>query len=117
MLKFFTGAAVSLLSMLSLAPAEAAVPPPVIALLGPGIGYMLNQSDLCQWNMSALIKTTYQNAFSQMGLTEAEQATVWQDAAARQKALANLPADAKSGMKWGTCTEASRARLLSQLAQ
>ena len=114
-MKIFTVAVVGLLPMLALAPAEAAVPGPVLALLGPGIGYMLNQSDLCQWNMGAQIKTTYQNAFNEMGLTEAEQANVWQDAVRRQKALANLPADAAAGMKSGTCTAASRARLESDL--
>ncbi len=109
--------AVLLLPVLPMQAALAAdLPQPVAALIGPGIGYMLAQSDLCQWGISAQIKTAYQKSFDEMGLSAAQQARIWQAAAMRQKMLSNVPAAAKAGMKRDTCGPDFRARVEAQIA-
>lgn len=117
-MKYFAIATLLLLLILGV-PATSAedLPQPVATLIGPGIGYLLGQSDLCQWNMNGQIKAAYQNSFSEMGLSAAQQAAIWQAAAARQKKLADLPAAAKAGMKSGICGPDFRARAEAQISK
>jgi len=49
-------------------------------------------------------------------MTAEQQASAWSEAAARRKALSELPAEARMRMKTETCTAASRARLEQDLA-
>lgn len=107
---------VVLLPALAAAPARAAVPNSVAALLGPSIGYLLAQSDLCEWRLTAKIEQTYRKDFETIGMTAAQQASTWSQASARRRALAALPAEAKTHMKAETCTPASRARVEHDLA-
>jgi hypothetical protein len=117
-MRYFTIATILLLPILAMQAACAEdLPQPVTALIGPGIGYLLAQSDLCQWDMNGQIKAAYQNSFNEMGLSAAQQATIWQAAAARQKKLADLPAAAKAGMKSGTCGPDFRAHLEAQISK
>jgi hypothetical protein len=97
-------------------PARAGVPNSVTALLGPAIGYLLAQSDMCQWDLAEKIEKTYQDGFKTMGMTAAQQASAWSEAAARRKALADLPAEENTRMKAGICTPASRARVEKDVA-
>jgi hypothetical protein len=96
--------------------AGAAVPNSVAVLIGPDIGYLMSQSDLCQWGMSAKVQATYQQAFRTMGMTVAQQAAAWDQAKARQADLAKLPADAKARMKADTCTPEAKAHFEHNLA-
>ena len=98
-MRFATIAVVTLLPALAATPAGAAVPNSITALLGPTLGYLLAQSDLCQWDLSGKIETTYRSDFKTMGMTAAQQTTAWTQATARRKALAELPADVKPGSK------------------
>jgi hypothetical protein len=109
-------AVVSLLAAFAAAPAGAEVPNSITALLGPTVGYLLAQSDLCQWGLNEKIEKTYRDGFKTIGMTAAQQATAWAQAAARRKALADLPAEAKTRMKADTCAPAARARVESDLA-
>lgn len=109
-------AAVGLLVAFAVGPAAAAVPPPVLALFAPSIGYQLSQSDLCQWDMANKIRSTFDKSFKDLGMTIAQMATVWEQATARRESLASLPAQAKARMKVDTCTAESRARLEHDLA-
>jgi hypothetical protein len=106
-----------LLVALAVARADAAVPNSITALLGPSIGYLLGQSDLCGWNLNDRIHTTYRNAFQQLGMTEAQKTAVWSDAKARETRLSALPQQAKAGMKANICTSSSRAQLEQDLAE
>jgi hypothetical protein len=115
-MRFAAIAAASLIPALAATTAGAAVPNPVVALLGPSVGYLLAQSDLCQWGLTEKIEKTYQDGFKKIGMTAAQRATAWDQAKSRQKDLANLPAEAKAGMKTDTCTPASRARVDHDLA-
>ena len=96
--------------LLSALPAIAAVPGSITGLFGNDIGFFLAQSDLCQWNMSGKIHATYDNAFTQIGMTPAQQSQVWQDAATRKKILENLSAPAIARMKT-ECIPATRTRI------
>ena len=107
----FAAIAVAVLLALVAIPSRAEVPNSVAALLGPGVGYLLSQSDLCQWDLTAKIEKTYQDGFKAIGMTAAQQASAWSQAAASRKDLADLPAEAKTRMKADTCTPASRARV------
>jgi len=106
-----------LFTALAAAPADAKVPNSVIALLGPSVGYLLSQSDLCEWSLTERIQATYKKGFKQIGMTPAQQATVWEDAKTHQTELANIPAEAKARMKADTCTSASRTRVEHTLVQ
>ena len=109
-MKFAASAFAVLLALVAI-PSRAEVPNSVAALLGPGVGYLLSQSDLCQWDLTAKIEKTYQDGFKAIGMTAAQQASAWSQAAASRKDLADLPAEAKTRMKADTCTPASRARV------
>jgi hypothetical protein len=115
-MRFAAIAVVTLLSSIVVMPARAEVPTAITAVLGPGVGYLLAQSDLCKWGLAQKIEKTYRDDFVTIGMTAAQQTTTWEMVAARRKALANLPAKAKDGMKAGTCTQVSRARVESDLA-
>ena len=97
-------------------PSRAEVPKSITALLGPSVGYLLAQSDLCEWGITAKIEKTYQDGFKTMGMTAEQQASAWSEATARHKVLNELPAEAKTHMKAETCTPASRARVEKDLA-
>jgi hypothetical protein len=99
-----------LLLLLPALPAAAAVPGSITGLFGNDIGFFLAQSDFCGWDMSAKIHSTYDSAFTQIGMTAAQQAQVWQDVATRQKILETLPAPAIARMK-SECTPATQARI------
>jgi hypothetical protein len=113
----FLGPAVgALLTGLTVSAAGAAVPNSITSLLGPSVGYLLGQSDLCGWGLNDRIRATYQKDFAQIGLTDAQQSVAWQQAQARETKLTSLPPKAKAGMKAGICTSAARAELERQLA-
>jgi hypothetical protein len=116
-MRFARIAVVTLLTALAATPAGAAVPNSITALLGPTVGYLLAQSDLCQWDLSGKIETTYRRGFQTIGMTAAQQATAWAQAATRRKDLADLPAEAKTRMKADTCGQADRARVERDLAE
>ncbi len=116
-MRFLSAATSGLLVALAVARADAAVPNSITVLLGPAIGYLLGQSDLCGWNLNDRIRTTYQNDLQQLGMTETQKATVWSDAKARETKLNALPAQAKAGMKAGVCTSAMRAEIERELAE
>ena len=94
---------------------KAEVPKPIVALLGPSIGYLLSQSDLCQWGLTDKIRATYRNGFTAIGMTEAQQSAAWAQAAEAQRRMADLPADAKERMKADTCTAVARERVEHEL--
>ena len=98
-------------------PSRAEVPNSVTALLGPAVGYLLAQSDLCGWDLTAKIEKTYQDAFKAMEMTAEQQASVWSQITARHQALTKLPAETKMRMKAETCTTESRARVEQNLAR
>lgn len=112
----FPAVAFAVLSVLAAMPSRAEVPNPVAALLGPSVGYLLAQSDLCEWGLTAKIEKTYRDGFKTIGMTAEQQTTVWSQAAAHRKTLAELPAEAKTRMKAETCTSASRAQFEKNLA-
>jgi hypothetical protein len=109
-MRFAVIALAGLLPVLATTPTEAA-PNSVAVLLGPSIGYLLAQSDLCKWDISAKIKQTYEASFKAIGMTDAQQAAAWGQAADRQKALANLSRATKAKMKADTCTPAKRQQV------
>jgi hypothetical protein len=104
-------ALISLVPVIAATAARAAVPNPIVALLGPSVGYLMSQSELCQWGLTEKIKQTYQEGFRSIGMTAVQQATAWDEAVATQKRLANISDDAKAHMKADTCTSASRTRV------
>ena len=106
----------ALLVGLTVSAAGAAVPNSIASLIGPSIGYLMAQSDLCGWNLNDRIRATYQKDFAQIGMTEAQQSAAWQQAKARETKLTSLPEKAKDGMKAGICTSAARAELEQRLA-
>ena len=106
----------ALLVGLTVSAADAAVPNAIAALIGPSVGYLMGQSDLCGWDLNDKIRATYQKDFAQIGMTEAQQTAAWEQAKARQAKLMSLPDKAKDGMKAGICTAAARAELEQRLA-
>ena len=116
-MQFVSVVVCGLLVALAVARADAAVPNSITALLGPSVGYLLGQSDLCGWNLNDRIHTTYQNAFQQLGMTEAQKTAVWSDAKARETKLNALPPQAKAGMEANICTPASRAQVEQDLTE
>ena len=91
--------------------ANAAVPKSIAVLLGPSVGYLLSQSELCEWGLNAKIENTYKRAFETLGMTQAQRTAAWAQATAKQKELATLPLETKGRMKAGTCTAESRAQV------
>lgn len=114
-MRFVMIATAAMLSLLAAAPAEADAPNSIIFLLGPSVGYLLGQSDLSQWGLTAKIEKTYKAGFQAIGMTAAQQAAAWKDAKARQNGLASMPLAAKERMKADTCTPAFRARIEQNL--
>jgi hypothetical protein len=115
-MRFLAPAVGALLAGLTVSTAGATVPNSIAALLGPSVGYLMGQSDLCGWGLNDKIHATYQKDFAQIGMTDAQQSAAWQQAQERETKLASLPAEAKDGMKTGVCTSAARAELEKQLA-
>jgi hypothetical protein len=105
-----------LLTGLTVSAAVAAVPNSTASLLGPSVGYLMGQSDLCGWSLNDKIRATYQKDFAQIGMTDAQQSAAWREAQERETKLTSLPAKAKDGMKAGICTSAARAEVEKQLA-
>jgi hypothetical protein len=105
-----------LLTGLTVSAAVAAVPNSIASLLGPSVGYLMGQSDLCGWSLNDKIRATYQKDFAQIGMTDAQQSAAWREAQERETKLTSLPAKAKDGMKAGICTSAARAEVEKQLA-
>jgi hypothetical protein len=115
-MRFLKAAVGVLLAGLTVSASGAAVPNSIASLLGPSIGYLMAQSDLCGWNLNDRIRATYQKDFAQIGMTDAQQAAAWRQAETRQAKLTGLPPKAKADMKAGLCTSAARAELERQLA-
>jgi hypothetical protein len=101
-----------LLTGLTVSAAVAAVPNSIASLLGPSVGYLMGQSDLCGWSLNDKIRATYQKDFAQIGMTDAQQSAAWREAQERETKLTSLPAKAKDGI----CTSAARAEVEKQLA-
>jgi len=101
---------IAMLSALAAVPAKADVPNSVVSLLGPSVGYLLGQSDLCEWGLNDKIEQTYKASFQAIGMSAAQQTAAWDMAKARRAGLAGMPADGKARMKADTCTPAFRAR-------
>lgn len=114
-MRFVMIAAVISLSALTAVRAEAEVPNSITFLLGPSVGYLLGQSDLCQWGLTEKIEKTYTAGFQAIGMTAVQQAAAWREARARQNGLDTMPAKAKERMKAATCTPAFRARIEQSL--
>ena len=115
-MRFLTPAIGCFLASLAVSAAGAAVPNSIVSLLGPSIGYLQAQSELCGWNLNDRIRATYQKDFARIGMTEAQQSAAWQQAEARETKITSLPPKAKDGMKAGICTSAARVELERQLA-
>jgi hypothetical protein len=101
----------SLLVLSATSGARAAVPDRIVGLLGPAVGYLLSQSDLCQWGMSDRIRKAYDGAFTAIGMTEAQRMAAWDQASATQGRLGDVPGEAKDRMRTETCTGAARERV------
>jgi hypothetical protein len=114
-MRFLAPAVCAVLAGVTVSAAGAAVPNSIASLLGPSIGYLMAQSDLCGWDLNDKIRATYEKDFAQIGMTEAQQSAVWEQAQAREGKLTSLPPEAKDGMKAGICTSAARAELGQQL--
>lgn len=104
-----------MLSAVASIPAKADIPNSIASLLGPSVGYLLGQSDLCQWDLTDKIEKTYQASFQTIGMSAAQQTTAWDMAKARRAGMADMPADGKARMKADTCTPAFRARFEKDL--
>jgi hypothetical protein len=114
-MRFATIAAGVLLPALAAVPAGAEAPNSITSLLGPSVGYLLGQSDLCQWDLTNKIEKTYKASFQAIGMTAAQQTAAWARAKIRQNGLISMPAEAKERMKAETCTPAFRARIEQDL--
>jgi hypothetical protein len=102
-------------SALAAVPARADAPNSVVSLLGPSVGYLLGQSDLCEWGLNDRIEQTYKASFQAIGMSAAQQAAAWEQAKARRAGLAGMPAEGKARMKADTCTPAFRARIEQEI--
>jgi hypothetical protein len=105
----------SLLLLSATSGASAAVPNRIVGLLGPAVGYMLSQSDLCKWGMSDRIRRAYDDAFTALGMTQAQRVATWDQALATQQRLADVPGAAKDRMRAETCTDAAHERVEREL--
>jgi hypothetical protein len=99
-----------ILSALAAAPSKADAPNSIVSLLGPSVGYLLGQSDLCEWGLTDKIEQTYKASFQAIGMSAAQQSSAWEQAKARRAGLASMPAEGKARMKADTCTAEFRAR-------
>ncbi|HEY1885209.1 MAG TPA: hypothetical protein VGG86_04055 [Roseiarcus sp.] len=115
-MRFLSPAVGALLAGLTVSAASAAVPNSIASLLWPSIGYLMGQSDLCEWNLNDRIRATYQKDFAQIGMTDEQQSAAWLEAQARESKLTSLPPNAQAGMKSPICSSAARAELEKQLA-
>ena len=104
-----------MLSTLAAVPARADAPNSVASQLGPSVGYLLGQSDLCQWNLTDKIESTYKASFQAINMSTAQQTAAWDMAKARRAGLAGMPAEGKARMKADTCTPELRARVEQDL--
>lgn len=106
--------AMLLIPLLAAAPATAAsdkVPNAIVALMGPTVGYLMAQSDLCGWNLTDKMTKVYTEGFKTIGLTAEQEAGVWKVVRERRAALGHLPVAAKDHIKAETCTAENRARV------
>src|SRR4051794_35811049 len=103
--------AVVVIVSLTASAVEAAVPKSIAVLLGPSVGYLLSQSDLCEWGLNAKIEKTYSQAFRSVGMTQAQRRAAWEQAQEKQREPPKLPPEAKPRMKTDPCRPDSRARL------
>jgi hypothetical protein len=103
------------LSALAAAPAKADAPNSIASIVGPSVGYLQGQSDLCEWGLSDKIESTYKASFQAIGMSAAQQAAAWEQAKTRRAGLAGMPAEAKARMKSDTCTPAFRARIEQEI--
>lgn len=103
------------LSLIAAVPARADAPHSIVSVVGPSVGYLLGQSDLCEWGMSDKIESTYKASFQAIGMSAAQQAAAWDQAKARRAGIAGMPAEGKARMKADTCTPAFRARIEQEL--
>ncbi len=101
---------VAVLPILAAAPAKADAPNSIVSMIGPAVGYLLGQSDLCDWNLSDKIEKTYQKSFTAIGMSPAQQAAAWDAAKIRRSAIGGMPAEGRVRMKADTCTPEFRAR-------
>ncbi len=114
-MRFATISVGVLFAALAAVPAGAEVPNSITSLLGPSVGYLLGQSDLCQWDLTDRIEKTYKASFQAIGMTPAQQTAAWAQAKARRNGLNGMPAAAKERMKADTCTPEFRARIEQNL--
>lgn len=105
-----------LLSAFVATQAAADAPRSVVALLGPSLGHLMAQNDICGWNLGARIEATYKAGFTRIGLTAEQQAGVWDRARWAQKGMLSSPDAAKARMKAEMCTPEIRARIEQDLA-
>jgi hypothetical protein len=96
-------------------PARADAPNSIVSLLGPSVGYLLGQSDLCDWGLSDRIEKTYKASFQAIGMSPLQQSAAWDMAKTRRAGLADMGPEAKARMKADTCTPAFRARFEKDL--
>ncbi|MEJ0020515.1 MAG: hypothetical protein WDN25_28990 [Acetobacteraceae bacterium] len=115
-MRIATIALAGLLPVLAATPASAEAPRSVVALLGPSLGHLLAQSDLCGWNLQPKIETTYKASFHKIGLTAAQQTAVWDQAKLRRQGMLSAPDDAKARMKAEMCSPAIRTQIDHDLA-
>jgi hypothetical protein len=90
-MRFHAPAVGALLAGLTASAAGAAVPNSITSLLGPSIGYLMGQSDLCGWNLNDRIRATFKKDLAQIGMTDAQLAAVWQQAEARETSSRVFP--------------------------
>lgn len=95
--------------------ARAAVPDRITTLLGPSVGYLLSQDELCRWSMGERIRKAYDESFVALGMTQAQRSQAWNQATATQQRLAAVPAEARDRMRADTCTSAARERVEGEL--
>ena len=107
---------IGLLPMLAAMPAAAEAPRSIVMLLGPSLGHLMAQSDLCAWNLGATIETVYKSAFQKIGLTAQQQGAVWEQARREQQGMLSAPDVAKARMKAEMCAPAIKARIEQDLA-
>lgn len=105
-----------LLPCLAAGPAAADVPQSIVALLGPSLGHLMAQNDLCGWKLDTKIEGTYKASFQTIGLTQAQQTTVWEKAGFARQGMMSTPAAAQDRMKSEMCTPAIKARIEQDLA-
>ena len=96
-------------------PAKADAPNSIVSALGPSVGYLLGQSDLCEWGLSDRIEKTYKASFQAIGMSPLQQSSAWDMAKVRRAGLADMGPEGRARMKADTCTPAFRARFEKDL--